>query len=89
MSGKNDSYSAQRVSPEPIQWSEDDWGGGAEWHLTLPYMPEFPYPFTIVLARTRLKHDPVGHLAADRTVHVFNTGIIEKLVRAGPCARVR
>lgn len=60
---------------------------GYEWHLTFPYMPDFPYPFDIVHAGTRPKHDPVGHLS-DGTVHVFNTGIIEKLVRAGLRARV-
>jgi hypothetical protein len=49
------------------------------------YVLEFP----IVPAGTSPKHDPVGHLAADGTVHVFNTGIIEKLVRAGLRARVR
>jgi hypothetical protein len=46
-------------------------------------MPEFPYPFAIVPAGTRDKHDAVGHLSSDGRVHVFNTGIIEKLVRAG------
>ena len=68
--------------------SEDPWKGGREWHLEFPYMPEFPYPFPIVPAGTRDRHDAVGHLSADRRVHVFNTGIIEKLVRAGLRARV-
>ena len=77
MSDKNDSY-----------MSEDKWKGGREWHLEFPYMPEFPYPFPIVPAGTRPKHDAVGHLSADGRVHVFNTGIIEKLVRAGLRARV-
>jgi hypothetical protein len=60
---------------------------GYEWHLTFPHMPGFPYPFPIVRAGTRPKHDPVGHLASDGTVHVFNDGIIEQLVRAGLRAR--
>jgi hypothetical protein len=72
MSDKNDSY-----------MPEDKWKGGREWHLEFPFMPEFPYPFPIVPAGTRPKHDAVGHLSADGRVHVFNTGIIEKLVRAG------
>ena len=38
--------------------------------------------------RNTPKHDAVGHLSADGRVHVFNTGIIEKLVRAGLRARV-
>ena len=63
--------------------------GGREWYLEFPYLPEFPYPFPIVLAGTRDKHDAVGHLSADGRVHVFNTRIIEKLVRAGLRARVR
>ena len=67
---------------------EDKWKEGREWRLEFPYMPEFPYPFPIVPAGTRPKHDAVGHLASDGTVHVFNTGIIEKLVRAGLRARV-
>jgi hypothetical protein len=63
--------------------SEDNWKGGREWHLEFTYAPEFPYPFPIVPARMRNKHDAVGHLSADGTVHVFNTRIIEQLVRAG------
>jgi hypothetical protein len=89
MSGKNESDSVWRVSSEPIQWPEDNCEYGAEWHLEFPYMPEFPYPFPIVPAGTLPRHDAVGHLAADGAVHVFNTGIIEKLVRAGLRARVR
>jgi hypothetical protein len=89
MSDKKDSYSARRVPCNTIQGPEDNWDGGAEWHLEFPYMPEFPYPFPIVQAGTRPKHDPVGHLVADGTVHVFNSGIIERLVRAGLRARVR
>jgi hypothetical protein len=69
--------------------SEDKWKGVREWHLDFPYMPGFPYPFPIVPAGTLPKHDPVGHLAADGTVHVFNTGIIERLVRAGLRTRAR
>ena len=77
MSDKKDSY-----------MSEDKWKGGREWHLEFPYMPAFPHPFPIVPAGMRPKHDAVGHLSADGTVHVFNVGIIEKLVRAGLRARV-
>ena len=88
MSGKNDSYSARRVPSNTIQWPEDDVEHGAEWHLIFPYMPDFPYPFAIFLAGTRPKHDAVGHLTPDGRVHVFNDGIIEKLVRAGLRARV-
>jgi hypothetical protein len=61
---------------------------GREWHLEFPYMLEFPYPFPIVLAGTPPKHDAVGHLSKNGRVHVFNTGIIEKLVRAGLRMRV-
>ena len=78
MSDKNYSY-----------MSEDKWKGGREWHLEFPYKPGMPCPFPIVLAGTREKHDAVGHLTPDGRVHVFNTGIIEKLVRAGLRARVR
>jgi len=88
MSDKKDSSSARRLSFNEIQWPEDQWEGGAEWHLEFPYMPEFPYPFAIVSAGTRPKHDAVGHLSADGRVHVFNARIIEKLVRAGLRARV-
>jgi len=42
MRDKNDSY-----------MSEDPWKEGREWHVEFPYMPEFPYPFPIVLAGTR------------------------------------
>jgi hypothetical protein len=76
MSDKNDSY-----------LSEDKLNG-AEWHLEFGYTPDLPCPFPIVPAGTRPKHDAVGHLSADGRVHVFNTGIIEKLVRAGLRARV-
>jgi hypothetical protein len=72
MSDKNNSY-----------MSEDKRQDGREWHLEFPYMPDLPCPFPIVPAGTRPKHDAVGHLTADGRVHVFNTGIIEKLVRAG------
>jgi hypothetical protein len=78
MSDKNDSY-----------MSEDPWKDGREWHLEFPYMPDFSYPFPIAPAETRDKHDAVGHLSADGTVHVFNTGIIEQLVRAGLRMRAR
>ena len=88
MSGKNDFYSEWRVPFKTIQWSKDNWDGGAEWHLEYPYTPGMPCPFPIVPAGTRDKHDAVGHLSADGRVHVFNTGIIEKLVGAGLRARV-
>jgi hypothetical protein len=68
--------------------SEDKWKGGREWRLEFPYAPEFPYPFPIVPAGTLPKHDAVGHLVAGGTVHVFNDGIIERLVRAGLRMRV-
>ena len=95
MSDKKDSYSARRVPFNTIQrpdydesFSEDPWKGGREWHLEFPYKPGMPYPFPIVPAGTRPKHDAVGHLSADGRVHVFNVGIIEKLIRAGLRARV-
>ncbi len=95
MNDKKDSYSARRLPFNTIQtpdydesMSEDKWKNGREWHLECPYMPEFPYPFPIVSAGTRRKHDAVGHLSADGRVHVFNGRIIEKLVRAGLRARV-
>ncbi len=66
--------------------SEDE--RGYEWHLAYPYTPGMPCPFPIVPAGTRPKHDAVGHLCPDGTVHVFHTGIIERLVRAGLRARV-
>ena len=72
MSDKKDSY-----------MSEDPWKDGREWHLEFGYTPGMPCPFPIVPAGTRDKHDAVGHLSNDGRVHVFNTGIIEKLVRAG------
>jgi hypothetical protein len=78
MSDKKDSY-------KPKDKRQDGW----EWHLEYPYTPGMPCPFPIVPAGTRPKHDPVGHLTTDGRVHVFNTGIIEKLVRAGLRARVR
>ena len=90
MSNKKDSYSARRAPFNTIQCpgyvestSKDEREDVVGWHLEFPYMSEFPYPFPIVPAGTRAKNDAVGHLAADGTVHVFNTGIIERLVRAG------
>ncbi len=68
------------------QWQEGQ--DGYEWHLEFKYSSELPCPFPIVPMGTRDKHDPVGHLTNDGTVHVFNSGIIEKLVRAGLRARV-
>jgi hypothetical protein len=65
MSDKKDSYSARRVPFNTIQWPEDKWKSGREWHLEFPYMPEFPYPFPIVPAGTRDRHDAVGHLSRD------------------------
>jgi hypothetical protein len=67
--------------------SEDE--RGYEWHLEYPYTPGMPCPFPIVPAGTRRKHDAVGHLSANGRVHVFNDGIIERLVRAGLRARIR
>jgi hypothetical protein len=72
MSDKNESYI-----------SDDKWNEGHEWHLEFKYAPDLPCPFPIVPAGTRPKHDAVGHLSADGTVRVFNTGIIQQLVRAG------
>ena len=79
-----------------IQWagyretlSEDNCQDGLEWHLEFTYAPEFPYPFPIVRAGTRPKHDSVGHLSTDGRVHVFNVGIIEQMVRAGLRMRAR
>ena len=46
MSGKNDSYPTRRVSSEPIQWPEDNWNGGGEWHLEYPYTLGMPCPFS-------------------------------------------
>jgi hypothetical protein len=74
---KNDSYI-----------SEDNCQDGVERHLEFGHMRDFPYPFPIVPAGTRPKHDAVGHLSNDGRVHVFNTKIIEKLVRAGLRPRV-
>jgi hypothetical protein len=88
MSDKNDSYSARRVPFDEVGTSEDKWQEGAEWHLEFNHAPEFPYPFPIVPVGTRDRHDAVGHLSNDGRVHVFNSGIIERLVRAGLRARV-
>jgi hypothetical protein len=77
MSDKND-----------LSKSEDILQDGWEWHLEFPYKPDLPYPFPIVPAGARPKHDAVGHLSNNGRVHVFNTGIIEKLARAGLRARV-
>jgi hypothetical protein len=86
MSDKNDSYSTRRVPFDEVTRSEDKWQDGHdgyEWHLDFPHSPDYPYPFPIVPAGTYDKHDAVGHLSNDGSVHVFNSGIIEKLVRAG------
>ena len=90
MSDKKASYLARRVPFNTIQSpgygkniSEDNCQGGPEWHLEFTYEPEYPYPFPIVRAGTRPKHEAVGHLSNDGSVHVYNTGIIEQLVRAG------
>ncbi|MBZ5539839.1 MAG: hypothetical protein LAN61_04875 [Acidobacteriia bacterium] len=48
----------------------------------------YPYPFPIVPMGTHDKHDAVGHLSRDGRVHVFNSAIVEQLVRAGLRARV-
>ena len=90
MSDKRDSYSARRVLVE-VSTSGDKWKDGEdgrEWHLEFEYSPEIPCPFPIVSMGTRAKHDAVGHLTNDGRVHVFNTGIVEQLVRAGLRARV-
>jgi hypothetical protein len=78
MNDKKDSY-----------MTEDQWRDGREWHREFTYTPDLPYPFPIVPAGTHLKHDAVGHLSSDGRVHVFNTEIIEKLVRAGLRMRAR
>ena len=90
MSDKKDSYSARRLPFNTIQrpdydenFSEDPWKDGREWHLEFGYTPGMPCPFPIVLAGTREKHDAVGHLSHDGRVRIFNTVIIEQLVRAG------
>jgi hypothetical protein len=91
MSDKNDSCSARRRPFEDVRKSDEqrqEGQDGYEWHLEFRYSPEFPCPFPIVLAGTRDKHDAVGHLSTDGRVHVFNSAIIEKLVRAGLRARV-
>ena len=62
---------------------------GYEWHLEFNHMPGFSYPFPIVPMGTRDKHDAVGHLTKDGRVHVFNSGIIKRLVRAGLRARAQ
>ena len=73
---------------DEVSMSEDKWKDGREWHLEFTYKPGMPCPFPIVPEGTRDKHDAVGHLSNDGRVHVFNTGIIEQLVRAGLRARV-
>jgi hypothetical protein len=91
MSDKNDSCSARRVPFEGVSKADSQWQEGQdgyEWHLEFRYSPDYPYPFPIVPMGTRDKHDAVGHLTNDGRVHVFNTGIIERLVRAGLRARV-
>jgi len=91
MHDKRDSHSARRVPFEGMSKSDDHWQEGQdgyEWHLEFNYSPEIPCPFPIVPMGTRAKHDAVGHLSHDGRVHVFNSGIIEQLVRAGLRARV-
>jgi hypothetical protein len=91
MSDKNDSCSTRRVPFEGVSKSDTQWQEGRdgyEWHLEFRDSPDHPYPFPIVPAGTRDKHDAVGHLSGDGRVHVFNSGIIEQLVRAGLRARV-
>jgi hypothetical protein len=46
---------------------------GYQWYLQFPYMPGFPYPFPIVVAGSRNRHDAVGHLASDGTATVQGT----------------
>lgn len=72
-----------------VSMRDDKLNNGIEWHLEFTYAPEMPCPFPIVPAGTRDKHDPVGHLTSDGTVHVFNDAIIEQLVRAGLRARAQ
>jgi hypothetical protein len=89
MSDKKDSYSAWRVPLGEVSTPKDKLReDGYERHLEFTYAPEFPYPFPIVPVGTRDKHDAVAHLSHDGRVHVFNMGIIERLVRAGLRARV-
>src|SRR6266478_5402379 len=52
--------------------SDNELKNGYEWHLEFPYAPDYPYPFPIVPAGTRDKHDAVGHLSTNGRVHVFN-----------------
>jgi hypothetical protein len=68
--------------------SQDKWKNVREWQLEFAYAPEIPCPFPIVPEGTHDKHDAVGHLSNDGSVHVYNTGIIEQLVRAGLRMRV-
>jgi len=56
---------------------------GYEWHLIFDYTPGLRCPFPIVLEGKRSKHDPVGHLSSNGKVHIYNTTIIEQLIRAG------
>ena len=54
MSDKKDSYSARRVPCNTIQWPEDEWKDGREWHLEFGYTPDLPCPFLSF----RLEHAP-------------------------------
>ena len=74
---------------DKLKMFEDGIRNGREWHLQFTYAPGLPCPFPIVPLGTRDKCDAVGHLTSDGVVHVFNDGIIERLVRAGLRARVR
>jgi len=69
---------------------EDDWGGGAEWHLGTLSRPEcrvhFPLPSGNTPQARRGRASKKILLMAAYTF--FNDGIIEKLVRAGLRARV-
>lgn len=89
MSDKKDSSSARRVPIDEVSMSHDKWKNGREWHLEFTYAPDIPCPFPIVAEGTHDRHDAVGHLTSDGTVHVFNAGIIEQLVRAGLRARAQ
>ena len=66
-----------------VSMSEDKWKDDTGWHLEFTYKPGMPCPFPIVPEGTREKHNAVGHLSHDGRVRIFNTVIIEQLVRAG------
>lgn len=83
ISGCSATWSRGLRVPFEVSMSQDKLKNGREWHLEFTYAPEIPCPFPIVPEGTHEKQDAVGHLSNDGTVHVFNTEIIEQLVRAG------